>query len=158
MSPRTPPHADGDLPFVDEHRVLVSAPALAVWGSLTVQLAGHGNAGTEAFARLLAAEPGRASGTPLEEGATLPGFAVAEAVPGRRIRLTGRHRFSRYALTLTLVARPEGTMLSARTDAEFPGLHGFVYRGLVIGSGAHRVFVRRLLRTVGRRAEDRSLR
>jgi hypothetical protein len=78
---------------------------------------------------------------------------VAEAVPGRRARLAGRHRFSRYTLDLTLAPAPGGTTLAARTHAEFPGFLGGVYRALVITSGAHHVLVGRLLRTVARRAE-----
>jgi hypothetical protein len=68
--------------------------------------------------------------------------------------LVGRHRFSRYTLTFTLVARPGATMLSAHSHADFPGLHGRIYRAPVIGSGLHRVFVTRLLRTVRSRAES----
>jgi hypothetical protein len=152
------PDVDNDLPFIDEHRVLVSAPAHAVWRSLIVRMARPRRASAEVLAHLLATEPRRASARPFGEGATLPGFKVAEAVPERRIRLTGRHRFSRYALILTLVTQPDGTMLSARTHAEFPGLRGWVYRRLVIGSGAHRVFVARLLRAVRRQAEGQSVR
>ena len=145
-------NGDRDLPFVDEHQVLVSAPADAVWRSLTAQVnRSFGGAGT--VAHLLGTQPRRGAGTPLDQGATLPGFRVAEAVPGSFARLTGRHRFSRYALTLTLAARPDGTLLSARTDAAFPGPHGRLYRALVIGSGAHRLFVRRLLDAVRRQAE-----
>jgi len=80
-------------------------------------------------------------------------LAVADAVPERRVSLVGRHRFSRYALVFTLAEQPTGTTLAALTYAEFPGLRGTVYRGLVIGSGAHRVLVRRLLRDVRRGAE-----
>ncbi|MFG2058110.1 hypothetical protein ACGFI9_29225 [Micromonospora sp. NPDC048930] len=138
------------LPFVDEHRVLAPAPVPAVWRALARQVPGAGGGG--ALARLLGAEPRHAAGRLFDPGATLPGFAVAEAVPGRSVRLTGRHRFSRYALVLTLTARPGGTVLSARTYAEFPGLPGRLYRLLVIGSGAHRVLVARMLRTVRRRA------
>jgi hypothetical protein len=158
LPPRTSPDVDDDLPFIDEQNLLVSAPALAVWRSLTMQLTPSRLTSAEAFTRLLAAEPRRASGRPLGEGATLPGFKVAEAVPGRRVRLTGRHRFSQYALILTLLTQPDGTMLSARTYAEFPGLRGSVYRRLVIGSGAHRVVVARLLHAVRRQAEGHSVR
>jgi hypothetical protein len=53
----------------------------------------------------------------------------------------------------TLEDRGEGTELSARTLARFPGLHGRAYRALVIGSGAHRLVTRRWLRRIGRLAE-----
>jgi hypothetical protein len=145
---------DIDLPFIDDHHVLVDAPAALVWRSLAAQLSrGPRLAGAGTYARLVAAEPRRASGTPLSEGATLPGFRVAESVPGERVRLVGRHRFSRYALTLTLVARPDGALLSARSRALFPGPGGYAYRLLVVDSGAHRVLVPRLLHAVRRRAE-----
>jgi hypothetical protein len=140
-----------DLPLVDEHATRVAAPAAAVWRALGTRLPGF--AGNEAFARVLAAEPRRVSGNALEVGATLAGFAVAQAVPGRLLRLAGRHRFSRYALVLELAERDGETVLTARTNAVFPGLAGGLYRRLVIGSGAHRVLVRRLLRDVRRRAE-----
>jgi hypothetical protein len=145
---------EDDLPFVDEHHVLVAAPSAVVWRSLAAQFArGLRISGAEAYARLVAAEPRRASGTPLREGATLPGFRIAESVPGEHVRLIGRHRFSEYALTLTLVARPGETLLSALTHARFPGAGGYVYRQLVIGSGAHHLLVPRLLHAVRRRAE-----
>jgi hypothetical protein len=130
-----------------------AAPALAVWQSLVARLTGSRRAGADAFAVLVGAEPRRATTGPFAEGSTLPGFAVAAAEPGRRLRLTGRHRFSKYALVLNLDESPDGTVLSARTYAEFPGLRGKAYRQLVIGSGAHHVVVTRLLRDIGRRAE-----
>ncbi|TDD68655.1 hypothetical protein E1262_15255 [Jiangella aurantiaca] len=111
--------------------------------------------GAGPLAWVLGTDPRRASGVPLEPGATVPGFAVAAAEPERLVRLTGRHRFSRYALTFTLAAAPGGTMLSARTEAAFPGPHGRAYRLLVIGSGAHRRIVGRMLRDVRRRAVTR---
>jgi hypothetical protein len=138
-------------PFVDEHSTLVAAPVAAVWRALRAQLPRF--AGNEAFARVLGAEPRRISGPSLEAGSTLAGFAVARAVPERHVRLVGRHRYSRYALVLDLDERSAETVLVARTYAAFPGLVGGLYRGLVIGSGAHRLLVRRLLRDVRRRAE-----
>ena len=54
-----------------------------------------------------------------------------------RLVLTGRHRFSRYALVFELEPLGEHTVLKALTYAVFPGLHGRVYRLLVIGSRAH---------------------
>ncbi len=138
------------LPFVDEHRLLVPAPPAAVWRALAGHVGAMTGAGPLAWA--LGTDPRRASGAPLQVGATVPGFAVTEVEPERLARLTGRHRFSRYALTFTLAAAPGGTMLGARTDAAFPGPHGRAYRLLVISSGAHRLAVARLLRDIRRRA------
>ena len=145
------PTSHDGLPFVDEHRVDIAAPAADVWRALSERIRRFG--ASAGFGRVLGTEPGRATGTPLDQGATIVGFAVADAVPERRVSLVGRHRFSRYALVLTLAEQPTGTTLAALTYAEFPGLRGTVYRGLVIGSGAHRVLVRRLLRDVRRGAE-----
>jgi hypothetical protein len=141
-----------DLPFIDEHQVLVPAPAATVWLCLTRQLTPARLGGGRALAYLLGTDPRQVTGTPLDQGATLPGFAVSEAVPGRLVRLTGRHRFSRYALVFGLTPQSDGTLLSARSYAEFPGPHGWAYRQLVIGSGAHRVIVARMLREVRARA------
>lgn len=144
---------DTDLPFVDEHKILVTAPAAVVWRSLGTQLTGSRIPGTETFAHLVGASHRRFSGTALTEGTTLPGFTVAEAEPEAHVCLAGRHRFSRYVFDFTLVPEPGGTMLTARTLAEFPGLLGGVYRQLVIGSGGHRVIVRHMIRSIARRAE-----
>jgi hypothetical protein len=77
-------------------------------------------------------------------GATLPGFAVVEASRSSRLELRGHHRFSSYALVFLI--DDEG--VRAQTYAEFPGLRGRAYRALVIGTRAHRLVVRRLLRRV----------
>jgi hypothetical protein len=141
------------LPVVDEHQVLVAAPVDVVWQVLGV-IALDSRAG-RVGASVLGASPRRAGAGPLTEGGTVPGFAAREAVPGERLVLGGRHRFSDYALTLTLTAQPVGTLLSARTNASFPGPHGRAYRALVISSGAHRVMVRRMLAGVRHAAEAR---
>jgi hypothetical protein len=105
--------------------------------------------------RLLGLTPAQSRGQrsgALQPGDALPGFAVAEADAPQRLALRGRHRFSRYALTFELDPAGEtGCTLRARTWAEFPGLAGRVYRALVIGSGGHRLVVRRLLRDIARR-------
>ena len=131
----------GDLPFVDEHAVQVAAPQAAVWASLehhvrkSLRFApGH------LLPRILAMEP-------------RTGFAVAERSPLSLLRLVGRHRFSDYALEFDLEAAGDGTVLRARTLAAFPGLRGRLYRALVIGSGGHRIVVRRLLDAVAGRSE-----
>ena len=144
-------HCGVELPFVDEHQILIGAPTDAVWRALTRLLA-RPRSGAETFAYVLGAQPHRTSPGPLVPGATLPGFEVAEAVAGRLLRLIGHHRFSRYELSYTLDPESSGTVLSARTRAAFPGLRGTVYRGLVIGSGAHRVLLQRQLQSIRRRA------
>ena len=40
------------------------------------------------------------------------------------------------------------TRVRATTLAEFPGIAGRIYRALVIGTGGHRVVVRRMLRRI----------
>ena len=62
--------------------------------------------------------------------------------------LSGRHRFSRYALVLEIDPSGEQTVLRARTFAAFPGPHGRVYRLLVISSRAHVVATRRILASI----------
>ena len=75
------------------------------------------------------------------------GFRVTECTPPRRLVLEGRHPFSRYALVFVVEpAEPQGTLLRAQTSAAFPGIAGRIYRALVVGSGAHAVVVRRMLR------------
>ncbi|MGW7236446.1 hypothetical protein [Streptomyces sp. NPDC054804] len=143
-------------PFIDEHTVFVKASSAVVWQALVTVYGGRGSAGPsgmEGYGHLVGAEPRRRSGEPLAEGSTLPGFEVAESAPGRLVRFTGRHRFSRYALVLALAERDGGTVLGARTYAEFPGPAGWVYRQLVISSGAHAALMTRQLHAVRRRAE-----
>jgi len=142
-----------DLPFVDERRTLVAAPAAAVWRELARQFADPGRSVGRAYVHLVGTEPRRASGRMFDQGASVPGFQVGGVEPEHWVRLVGRHRFSRYALIFRLDARPDGTLLRAETYAEFPGLHGTVYRGLVLSSGGHGVIVDRMLRAIRRRAE-----
>ncbi|WP_261568544.1 hypothetical protein [Frankia gtarii] len=141
------------LPFIDEHAERVAAPATVVWSVLTQRIIRTRLRISEPFARLLGAHPFRVNGTLLEPGSTLPGFAVADAVPDRRLVLTGHHRFSHYALIFTLENEPGGSVLRARSLAQFPGPAGWGYRQLVIGSGGHRVLVGRLVRSMAREAE-----
>jgi hypothetical protein len=143
--------AETALPFVDEQHTIVPAAVPVAWAALCARIPRFADA--ETYTRLIGAWPRSFSGGPLAEGSTLPGFEVVEAAPGRLLRLAGRHYFSRYELVLTLTEEDGGTRLSARTYAEFPGVHGFVYRAMVIGSGAHRFFVARLLRDVREAAE-----
>ncbi|MEB8344233.1 SRPBCC family protein [Streptomyces endophyticus] len=141
-------------PFVDEHRIVIDAPAERVWPVLASEFGRSGGRLFDAYARFIGARPPRSSGAPLAEGSTLPGFAVVEAVPGRSARLVGRHLYARYELTFDLAERPGGTLVRARTYASFPGPLGRVYRLLVIDSGAHRALMVRRLAAVRKRAEQ----
>lgn len=141
-----------DLPFIDEHSVLVQAPARVVWCTLVRNLPTlHGT--PLLLLRAWGLQPLRATGILPETGATIPGFVITESVPDCLLRLTGRHRFSRYELVWELTSQPEGTWLAARSFGEFPGPTGFLYRLAVIGSGAHGVLVPWLLRRVRHQAE-----
>ncbi len=105
--------------------------------------------GAGKLARVLGCDP--MEGTPGfsgRVGETLPGFRVVESEPGRRLALRGRHRFARYALTFLI----DGQQLLARSEAAFPGLHGWLNRSLLMGTGGHRIVTRGLLRQVARAA------
>jgi hypothetical protein len=143
------------VPYIDEHSTCVGATPERVWAALlAVGGAMRGPAGPLGW--LMGLQPALASGDwsgGVEAGATLPGFVVEQACPPSRLALSGRHRFSRYALVFELEDRgPDGTRIRARSFGAFPGVHGRSYRALVVGSGAHRMVVRRLLRRIERRA------
>jgi hypothetical protein len=144
------------LPRIDEHATEVDASRVAAWSALEAsvpKLAG-GRRGT-AFARLLGCRHlDTTAAAPIGVGATIPGFRVSETQPPSLLALEGEHRFARYALTFHLdELGSDRTRLRAETHAEFPGPHGKVYRGLVIGTRGHVVAVRRILRAVKLRAE-----
>jgi hypothetical protein len=115
------------LPYIDEHAIRVDADSTETWSALL---------------RTMCRDP--------NDPATVPiGFVLDEAMAPRRLALKGRHPFSVYKLVFELDAdAPERTRLRALTWADFPGLHGKVYRTLVIGTGAHRIAVRRMLKRI----------
>jgi hypothetical protein len=149
-------HSDPDaLPFVDEHGVEIAAPPEVVWESLCRVADGSFSSPTTGrVAGLLGCEQTAGSGPrPLAEGSTIPGFAVAEAAPGARLALLGRHRYSEYALVFHLADEDGTTRLRAETRARFPGTAGRLYRAAVIGTRGHVLVTMRLLNAVKRRAE-----
>ncbi|GGX08652.1 hypothetical protein [Streptomyces lomondensis] len=144
------------LPFVDEHTTVVAADAGVVWRELGEVLdRSFGGGRAAGYATLVGCADRTASGPrPLSQGATIPGFRVASAVPGAELVLIGRHHFSTYALIFRLDgAGPGRTRLRAETRARFPGPAGALYRQLVIGTGGHALGVRRMLTAVRRRAD-----
>lgn len=140
----TIPQSDNrELPFVDEHTTEIAASLEDVWAALrryvdtSLRVADGGP-----LATILGTQPPA-------------GFEVAGSQPTECLTLVGRHRFSRYMLAFDLTDAGDGiTRLSAKTYAAFPGTHGLVYRALVIGTGAHAVATRRILRSIRRRAES----
>jgi len=136
------------LPFIDEHDAPTEVPADVVWTALVRVLRGRMR-GSASLARVLGCDP--LEGTPGfsgRVGESIPGFRVVESEPGRRLVLGGRHRFARYALTFLL----EGDRVRAQTHAVFPGVHGRIYRGLLLRTGAHQAITRNLLERVARAA------
>ncbi|WP_063020915.1 hypothetical protein [Nocardia niwae] len=77
------------------------------------------------------------------------GFAFESVVEPSRLALRGQHWFSKYALIFELDEQgPSRTRVRARSYGDFPGLHGRIYRALVVGTGGHRLVVRRMLRRI----------
>lgn len=132
-----------ELPYIDQHTVMVAASRDVVWRVLERYVAAFlRRAENGVFTTLLRAEP-RA------------GFEIAERVAADRLVLAGRHRFARYQLAFDLTDAADGTvLLRATTHAEFPGVRGRVYRALVIGTRLHVVTTTGILRSIRRRAES----
>lgn len=130
-----------DLPYIDEHAIVIAAPRRVVWAALEHEFvtAGRGTA-HRWLAAALRADPES-------------GFAMVERVEGRRLGLAGAHRFARYRLTFDLVEAADGmTKVTATSHAVFPGVAGRLYRALVVATPVHVVATTLLLHTVRRRA------
>jgi hypothetical protein len=145
------------FPCIDEHSIVIAETRERVWGVLATTLRKDlGRTAPIPLTRLLRLMPAESHGdwrgTP-NSGDALPGFVVAEIHAPERLALRGQHRFSSYALVFELDATSAASCtLRAQTWAEFPGLTGRAYRALVIGTGGHRLVVRRLLRNIAHRA------
>jgi Protein of unknown function (DUF2867) len=116
------------LPYIDEHAITVDANRAETWSALL---------------RVMCRDQ--------HDPSTVPtGFVLDEARAPRRFALKGRHPFAvyRWVFELDETGDDSHTRLRALTWADFPGIHGKVYRTLVIGSGGHRVAVRWTLNRV----------
>lgn len=114
------------LPYIDEHAITVDADTATTWAAVL---------------RTMCGEPSRPR-APF-------GFAIDECTPRQRLTLRGRHPFSVYKWIFELgELEPHRTRVRSQTWADFPGLHGKVYRALVIGSGGHAVAVRHMLKRI----------
>lgn len=114
------------LPYIDEHARSVDANRERAW---------------KALLKVMSRDPAELSPP--------RGFRVESAEAPTRLALTGQHWFSRYTLVFDLDEEDRSrTVIRARSWAEFPGVHGKIYRALVIGSGGHRIIMRNLLRRI----------
>ncbi|WAJ45889.1 DUF2867 domain-containing protein [Mycobacterium sp. Aquia_216] len=119
------------LPYIDEHAITVDANRVDTWSALL---------------RVMCHDPHDPTGVPI-------GFVLDDAQEPERLALKGRHAFAVYRWVFELdplngIAPSGRTRVRATTWADFPGLHGKIYRALVIGSGAHRVVTRWTLKRV----------
>jgi hypothetical protein len=119
------------LSYIDEHAISVAANRAEAWSALL---------------RIICHDP--------HDPSTVPtGFVLDEARPPERLALKGRHLFARYRWVFELDPEgPQRTRVRSATWADFPGLHGKIYRALVIGTGGHRVVVRLTLKRIAARA------
>jgi hypothetical protein len=122
------------LPYIDEHVITVDANRADTWSALL----------------MLWCEDREDKQEPHDPAAVrIPFFSLEETMPMHRLALTGRHLFAVYRLVFELDDQAPGrTRLAARSWADFPGVHGKVYRVLVVGTGGHRIAVRRLLKHI----------
>lgn len=144
---------DATLPFIDEHSVEVAASASETWRALIGTFGESGDGLFAAYATVIGADPRRSEGPLDRTGSTRVGFRVSEAIEPELLRLTGRHCFSEYSLEWKVTQLPgERSQLIATTRARFPGIHGRVYKALIIGSGAHARITRRMVAAIARKA------
>ncbi|WP_204080365.1 hypothetical protein [Mycobacterium riyadhense] len=121
------------LPYIDEHAIWLRTSAEEAWSALLSKMC---------------RDPNDPTTVPL-------GFRLEEATAPQRLALKGRHMFAVYRLVFELDPDGPGVRLRALTWAAFPGLRGKVYRALVIGSGGHRIVVRRMLKRIAAAARPR---
>jgi hypothetical protein len=120
------------LPYIDEHAIAIDANRADTWSALL---------------NVMCRDPHDPSSVPI-------GFVLDEARPPVRFALKGRHLFAvyRWVFELDELDATARTRLRAATWAAFPGVRGKIYRALVIGTGGHRIVVRRTLKRVAAKA------
>jgi hypothetical protein len=151
---------DSALPSIDVHEISVNVPpsvawpaVIAVFERLTTRPAWR------LYAKAVRCKPDRAigDGSTVTVGDALPGFLVTRCGAPTEWAFEGEHLFSRYALTFRITpVESAHCRIAAHSCAEFPGVHGSMYRAMVIGSGGHENGVRRILRSIKTEAEHRS--
>jgi hypothetical protein len=143
------------LPCIDEHEISLNVPTPVAWTAVVAVFARlTARPAWRAFAKAIRCKPDHAVGTAITVGEAVPGFLVARCEAPTEWALEGEHLFSRYALTFRVTpVDGEHCRVVAHSSAEFPGLHGKVYRAMVIGTGGHAIGVRGILRSIRNEAE-----
>ncbi len=144
-----------NLPPIDEHEIEIDAPAEATWAALFPTLQSSLDT---SFARRYSERVGAretvAHGDLRHPGGTLPGFVVSRSIAPVMLALLGEHDFSKYAVVFRIDLLPgQRSRVRLETRAQFNGARGRIYRAGVLGTGGHVLVVRRLLRSIRRRAE-----
>jgi hypothetical protein len=146
-----------ELAFIDEHATDIAALPEVVWSAALRAFGGAAStSATWAFgARLLGCDPKARQGWDHPgPGTSIPGFRITAFEPPQLLVLAGRHRFAAYAIVLRIEATGVGARCRLESRANFPGLHGGLYRAAVIGSRGHVFGVRRILNNIRREAEQ----
>ncbi|HKJ36195.1 MAG TPA: hypothetical protein VKA36_06480 [Solirubrobacterales bacterium] len=147
-----------ELTPIDEHSVEVDAPAEAAWAALFPTLSQTLDGRIQRrLSSWLDARDQVAEGDLHHPGGTLPNFVVARAVAPVMLALMGQHRFANYALVFRVDLLPgQRCRVRAETRALFPGAGGRLFKLTIIGGRIHVLSVRRILRRVRKRAEQRA--
>jgi hypothetical protein len=143
------------LPPIDEHEIEVDAPADVTWAALfpTLEEAFDTKFGRRYSERLGAVDTD-CHGDLHHPGGTVPGFVVSRSIAPVMLALLGKHRFSQYAVVFRIdLLAGQRSRVRLETRAQFDGARGKLYKAGVIGTGGHAIVVRRLLRSIKRRAE-----
>lgn len=143
------------LPPIDEHSIEVEASAEAAFAALFPALeSALGNRFAQGYCERVEALETETRGDLHHPGGTLPGFTVTRAIAPVMLALAGKHRFAQYAVVFRVDLLPgQRSRVRLETRAQFTGRKGGFYRIGVLGTRGHVLFVRRILRSIKRRAE-----
>jgi len=143
------------LPAIDEHSIEVAAPAEATFAALFPTLeSALGSRFAQSYCERMDAVEKEAHGDLHHPGGTLPGFTVTRAIAPVMLALAGKHRFAQYAVVFKIDLLPgQRSRVRLETRAQFTGRKGSFYKIGVIGTRGHVLVVRRMLRSIKRRAE-----
>lgn len=143
------------LPPIDEHEIEVDAPAEATWAALFPTLEDSFDTKfSRRYSQKVGARETDCHGDLHHPGGTVPGFVVSRSIAPVMLALLGEHKFSKYAVVFRIDLLPgQRSRLRVETRAQFTGAKGRFYRIGVLGTRGHVLVVRRLLRSIKRRAE-----